>query len=48
MSANDAWNEVMDRGAMLQLADGLTVRRSLVMGVQRVELAGFTDGIVDR
>ena len=48
VSADDAWNEVLGRGAMLQLADGLTVRRSLVMGVQRVELAGFTDGMVDR
>ncbi len=48
LSPDEAWNEVLGRGAMLQLADGLTVRRSLVMGVQRVELAGFTDGMVGR
>ncbi len=48
VSADDAWDQVVGRGAMLQLADGLTVRRSLAMGMQRVELAGFTDGMVDR
>ena len=48
LSADDAWGQVLDRGAALQLADGLTVRRALVMGTQRVELAGFTDGMVDR
>ena len=48
VSADDAWNQVLGRGAMLQLADGLTLRRALVMGVQRVELGGFTDGMVDR
>ena len=48
VSADDAWAAVFDRGASLQLADGLSVRRSLVMGVHRVELAGFTEGMVDR
>ena len=48
LSSDDAWAQVLDRGATLQLADGLTVRRALVMGVNRVELAGFTDGMVDR
>ena len=44
----DAWGAVLDRAGSLQLADGLIVRRSLVMGAQRVELTGFTDGMVAR
>ncbi len=44
----DAWNAVLAKGAALQLADGLTVRRSSVMHAGRVELTGFTDGMVDR
>ena len=44
----DAWAAVLDRGDVLQLADGLTIRRSRVMGADRVELAGATDGMVDR
>ena len=31
---------------MLDLAGGLHIRRSLVMGVQRVELEGYSDGAV--
>ncbi|MEZ5874820.1 MAG: hypothetical protein R3D30_08285 [Hyphomicrobiales bacterium] len=34
--------------AILHLADGLQVRRSLVMGLPRVELIGCTDGMVGR
>ncbi|MCB4823112.1 strawberry notch-like NTP hydrolase domain-containing protein [Roseicella aerolata] len=48
VSAEDAWEAVLGRGALLQLADGLSVRRALVMGVHRVELSGFTDGMVAR
>ncbi|MGG5810584.1 strawberry notch-like NTP hydrolase domain-containing protein [Falsiroseomonas sp. CW058] len=48
VSAEDAWEAVLGRGALLQLADGLSVRRSLVMGAPRVELSGFTDGMVAR
>jgi predicted RNA methylase len=48
VSAEDAWQAVLGRGALLQLADGLSVRRSLVMGAPRVELSGFTDGMVAR
>jgi len=44
----DAWSSVLAKGAVLQLADGLTVRRSAVMHVNRVEMTGFTDGMVDR
>jgi len=48
VAPGDAWNAVLAKGAMLQLADGLTVRRSAVMHVNRVELTGFSDGMVDR
>jgi len=48
VAPGDAWNAVLAKGAVLQLADGLIVRRSAVMHVNRVELAGFTDGMVDR
>jgi hypothetical protein len=34
------------RGAVLDLAGGLQVRRSLVMSAYRVELTGFSDGAV--
>jgi hypothetical protein len=36
------------KGATLTLDEGLTLRRRLVMGLQRIELDGFTDGMVDR
>ena len=48
VAIGDAWDAVLARGGSLQLDGGLSVRRSLVMGAQRVELAGFTDGMVDR
>ena len=46
LSADDAWRAVIDRGAVLDLAGDLQVRRSLVMSAHRVELAGFSDGMV--
>jgi hypothetical protein len=42
----DAWSAVLDRGAVLELAGDLQIRRALVMQAWRVELAGFTDGAV--
>jgi hypothetical protein len=48
LSAEDAWGAVTEGKAILHLADGLQVRRSLVMGLPRVELLGFTDGMVGR
>ncbi|MGJ0427311.1 strawberry notch-like NTP hydrolase domain-containing protein [Methylocystis sp.] len=39
---------VMQDGASLILADGLVLRRSLVMNRQRLELTGFADTRVDR
>jgi protein strawberry notch len=46
LTHQEAWYAVIDRGAVLDLAGGLQIRRSLVMNAYRVELAGFTDGMV--
>ena len=35
---------MLDRGAVLDLAGGLQLRRSLSMGATRVELTGFSEG----
>jgi hypothetical protein len=43
---DEAWNAVIERGAVLDLAGGLQIRRSLAMNAHRVELTGFTDGMV--
>ncbi|WP_375458569.1 strawberry notch-like NTP hydrolase domain-containing protein [uncultured Enterovirga sp.] len=48
LSAADAFRAVLSDSATLLLAEGLQVRRATVMGASRVELAGFTDGAVDR
>ena len=48
IAPEDAWNAVFDGRTVLQLQDGLELRRVKVMGEFRVELSGFTDGLVDR
>ncbi|MCW5704171.1 MAG: strawberry notch family protein [Bradyrhizobium sp.] len=48
LSADDAWAALMEGRSLLELEDGLQMRRALVMGLHRVELLGFTDGMVDR
>jgi hypothetical protein len=48
LSPTDAWTALLDGRTVLVLADGLQLRRSKVMGEFRVELLGFTDGMVDR
>jgi predicted RNA methylase len=48
LAAADAWTAVLADGATLHLADGLIFRRATVMNATRVELSGFTDGMVDR
>ncbi|HTV45449.1 MAG TPA: strawberry notch C-terminal domain-containing protein, partial [Stellaceae bacterium] len=42
----EAWDAVITRGAVLDLAGDLQVRRSLVMSAYRVELTGFSDHAV--
>jgi len=44
----DAWSAVLDGRTILELQDGLSLRRARVMGLFRVELFGFTEGMVDR
>jgi predicted RNA methylase len=44
----DAWTAVLDGRTVLQLQDGLELRRVKVMGEFRVELSGFNEGMVDR
>jgi protein strawberry notch len=46
LSPAQAWTAVIERGAVLDLAGGLQMRRSLVMAAYRVELTGFSDGMV--
>jgi hypothetical protein len=44
----DTWSALLEGRTVLQLQDGLELRRARVMGEFRVELSGFTDGMVDR
>jgi hypothetical protein len=44
----DAWSAILDGRTILELQDGLGLRRAKVMGLFRVELSGFTEGMVDR
>jgi predicted RNA methylase len=46
LSPDEVWRAVLDRGATLDLAGDLQIRRSLVMQAYRVELTGFADGAV--
>jgi predicted RNA methylase len=48
LSADDAWRAIYERGAVLDLAGGLQVRRCAVMSACRVELTGFSDGAVSQ
>jgi hypothetical protein len=48
LTSSDAFTAVLDGRTVLQLQDGLALRRVKVMGDFRIELSGFTDGMVDR
>jgi predicted RNA methylase len=48
MTAPEAWAALTESAAVLDLQDGLQLRRVKVMGAHRVELFGFTGGMVDR
>jgi len=43
LTAQDAFNALADGRTMLDLAEGLHLRRARVMGANRIELSGFTD-----
>ena len=44
----DAVTALLNGRTVLQLEDGLSLRRSKVMGEFRIELSGFSDGMVER
>jgi hypothetical protein len=48
LSPADAFTTVLDGRTVLQLQDGRVLRRVKVMGDFRIELSGFTDGMLDR
>ncbi len=48
IASADAWTALMDGRTILELQEGLQLRRAKIMGEFRVELSGFTDGMVDR
>lgn len=47
LSAEDAWGLINEGKVTAHLADGLVLRRVRVMNEHRVELIGFTSGMVD-
>ena len=48
LSAAEALEAMLERGATLQLSDGLSARRSLIANMARIELIGFIDTHLDR
>lgn len=48
LTPDDAFMALMDGKTILDLAEGLQLRRSRVMGANRIELSGFTDTMRDR
>lgn len=43
-----AWAALLEGRVVLHLADGLRLRRVTVMGAHRIELSGFSEGMVER
>jgi len=48
LTAGDAFAALLDGNTILDLAEGLQLRRVRVMGAHRIELSGFTDTMRDR
>jgi predicted RNA methylase len=48
LTPEDAFAALIDGRTILDLADGLQLRRARVMGANRIELTGFTDTMRDR
>ena len=48
LTPDDAFMALMDGKTVLDLTEGLQLRRVRVMGANRIELTGFTDAMRDR
>jgi predicted RNA methylase len=48
LTADQAYAALLEGKTILDLAEGLQLRRSRVMGVNRIELTGFTEGLRER
>ncbi|WP_374636093.1 strawberry notch-like NTP hydrolase domain-containing protein [Agrobacterium salinitolerans] len=48
LSADDAYAALIDGRTILELAEGLQLRRVRVMGASRIELTGFTEAMRER
>ncbi|MDO9640899.1 MAG: strawberry notch family protein [Pseudotabrizicola sp.] len=48
LSAEQAYAALIEGKTIIDLTEGLQLRRSRVMGVNRIELTGFTEGMRDR
>jgi hypothetical protein len=48
LSADNAFTALMDGKTILDLSEGLQLRRVRIMGANRIELTGFTDEMRDR
>ncbi|WP_445329421.1 hypothetical protein [Xanthobacter versatilis] len=48
LTPDDAFMALMDGKTILDLTEGLQLRRVRVMGANRIELSGFTDAMRDR
>jgi hypothetical protein len=48
LTPDDAFAALMDGKTILDLAEGLQLRRARVMGANRIELSGFTDTMRER
>jgi predicted RNA methylase len=48
LSADQAYVALIEGKTIIDLAEGLQLRRSRVMGVNRIELAGFAEGMRER
>ena len=48
LTCDDAFAALIEGRTVLDLADGMQLRRSRVMGAPRIELTGFSDGERDR
>ncbi|RUX28598.1 methylase, partial [Mesorhizobium sp. M2A.F.Ca.ET.042.01.1.1] len=48
LGADDAYAALIDGRTILDLTEGLQLRRARVMGANRIELTGFTENMRDR